>query len=158
MEISANPSIISSVEMSFLTLFPIWALLLRVWVGGVLILYALRSSFGFFPNTGVPVQTIAGTAAYMEKFGWRPGLFWAWLSTINNLVGGAMLMLGLFTRPVALTCTAILFLSACHHVKDGFFSNQNGFEHYALWSFCALLFLFYGSGPYSLDHLFALNI
>jgi putative oxidoreductase len=151
-------SIITSMDTLFVTLFPIWALLLRVWVGGVLVAYALRSSFGFFPNTGVPVQTVSGTAVYMDKFGWRPGLFWAWLSTINNVVGGAMLALGLLTRPVALTSAVFLFLSAAHHVKDGFFSNQNGVEHYALWYFCTLLFVFYGGGPYSVDHLFALNI
>jgi putative oxidoreductase len=101
--------------------FPFWALLLRVWVGGVLLVYALRSSFGFFPNTGVPVQTISGTAVYMNKFGWRPGLFWAWLSTINNVVGGAMLALGFLTRPVALTSTILLFLSAVTTSKTAFF-------------------------------------
>src|SRR5262249_49347403 len=106
------PSILSSVDTSFFIAFSIWALMLRMWVGGVLVIYALRSSFGYFPNTGVPVQTIKGTAAYMDRFGWRPGLFWAWLSTINNLVGGAMLALGFVTRPVALTCAALLFLSA----------------------------------------------
>ena len=151
-------SIASSLDTSFVALFPLWALLLRVWVGGVLVVYALRSSFGFFPNTGMPVQTIAGTAAYMNKFGWRPGLFWAWLSTINNIVGGTMLALGLLTRPVALTCAVLLFLSAAHHTKDGFFSNQNGVEHYTLWGFCSLLFVLYGGGPWSLDHLFALGI
>jgi putative oxidoreductase len=156
MEVSASSSLVPTLQASFDTLFPIWALILRVWVGGVLILYALRSSFGYFPNTGVPVQTIDGTAKYMERFGWRPGIFWAWLSTINNSVGGTLFAVGLFTRPIALTCAALLFLSAFHHIKDGFFANQNGFEHYALWGFCSLLFVFYGGGRYSLDHLFGL--
>ncbi|APZ53857.1 DoxX family protein [Salipiger abyssi] len=153
MDITASPSLFQFAETSFPAIFAIWALVLRVWVGVVLVLYALRASFQFFPNTGMPVQTVAGTAAYMEKFGWKPGMFWAWLSTVNNLVGGALLALGLFTRPVALTCAALLFLSAIHHIKDGFFSNQNGFEHYALWGFCALFFVFYGGGPVSLDRL-----
>jgi putative oxidoreductase len=68
-------SIVSYLDASFVAVFPVWALLLRVWVGGMLLVYALRSSFGFFPNTGVPVQTISGTAAYMNKFGWQPGIF-----------------------------------------------------------------------------------
>jgi putative oxidoreductase len=127
-------------------------------MGGVLVLYALRSSFGYFPNTGVPVQTIKGTAAYMDRFNWKPGLFWAWLSTINNVVGGAMLAFGFFTRPVAVTCSALLFLSAFHHIKDGFFANQNGFEHYTLWGLCALFFVLYGGGPYSIDHLIGLRL
>ncbi len=138
-------------------LIPYWALLLRAWVGGVLVVYALRASFGFFPNTGVPVQTVAGTAAYMENFGWRPGIFWAWASTVNNLVGGLMLATGLLTRVVALTSAVLLFLSAFHHIKDGFFSNQNGFEHYFLWGLCAAFFVLYGGGPYSIDGLLGLN-
>lgn len=153
METLATPSLTTLFETSFQTIFDIWVVILRVWVGTVLVLYALRASFGFFPNTGMPVQTVSGTAAYMEKFGWRPGLFWAWLSTINNLAGGTMLALGLLTRPVAITCALLLFLSAFHHIKDGFFSNQNGFEHYGLWGFCCLFFVFYGGGPYSLDYV-----
>lgn len=158
MDATATPSLFSFLETSFPAVFLAWVFVLRVWVGGVLVIYALRASFGFFPNTGMPVQTVAGTADYMERFGWKPGLLWAWLSTVNNLVGGTMLALGLFTRPVALTCTALLFLSAIHHIKDGFFSNQNGFEHYALWGLCTLFFVFYGGGPYSLDTLFGLFI
>jgi putative oxidoreductase len=132
-----------------------WILLaLRVWIGGWLVLYALRSSFGFFPNTGVPVQSIKGTADYMNKFGWKPGLFWAWISTINNVVGGAMLAVGLFTPVVAATSGLLLVLSAAHHAKkDGIFANQNGYEHYALWALCALLFVVQGGGPHSLDAL-----
>ena len=47
-------SIASSLDTSFVTLFPVWALLLRVWVGGVLVVYALRSSFGFSPIRASP--------------------------------------------------------------------------------------------------------
>jgi putative oxidoreductase len=131
-------------------------LMLRVWVGGWLVLYALRSSFGFFPGTGVPVQSIAGTAQYMNKFGWRPGLLWAWLSTLNNLIGGTFIALGLLLRPAALLSSILLFLSACHHLrKDGWFANQNGLEHYALWCLCTLYFTIHGAGPYSLDHFIA---
>lgn len=129
-------------------------LLLRVFVGGALVPYALRSSFGFFRDTGVPVHTVKGTAEYLDRFGWHPGILWAWLSTINNLVGGTMLALGLLTRPVALTSFVLLFLSACHHLrKDGYFANQNGFEHYALWALGALYFAVNGGGAYSLDRL-----
>jgi putative oxidoreductase len=130
-----------------------WVLLiLRVWTGGWLVLYALRSSFGYFPNTGVPVQSVQGTADYMDRFGWKPGIFWAWLSTLNNVAGGTLLAVGLFTPVVAATCALLLTLSAAHHArKDGIFANQNGLEHYALWALCAALFVVQGGGPYSLD-------
>jgi putative oxidoreductase len=126
----------------------------RLCVGAALIPYALRASFGFFKNTGMPVTDIKGTAAYLDRFGWHPGIVWAYASTANNLLGGAMLALGLLTRPAALGCFALLILSACHHLrKDGYFANQNGFEHYALWALCCLYFVVHGGGRYSLDAL-----
>ena len=154
MDASGTTLIIPQIGGLYDLLVPWIELVLRVYVGAVLVPYALRSSFGFFPNTGVPVQSIRGTAEYMNHYGWRPGILWAWLSTISNLVGGTMLAIGLLTRPVALISCILLFLSACHHLrKDGFFSNQNGFEHYALWSLCAFYFVIHGGGQYSLDHL-----
>jgi putative oxidoreductase len=135
-------------------LSPVMELLLRVAVGAALVPYALRSSFGFFPNTGLPIQTVRGTADYLERFGWKPAYALAWLSTVNNVVGGSMLALGLLTRPAAFLSFLLLIMSACHHLrKDGYFANQNGFEHYALWALGALYFVIHGGGPYSLDHL-----
>lgn len=94
--------------------------LLRFCVGAALVPYALRSSFGFFKNTGVPVTSLRGTAEYMEKFGWRPGMLWAVLSTLNNIVMGPLLAVGLFTRPAAAGCALLLAMSAGHHLrKDG---------------------------------------
>lgn len=153
MSISVEPLIVPELRAVYDAL-EVWILVaLRVWAGSLLFLYALRSSFGAFANTGLPVQSIEGTAAYMEDFGWRPGLFWAWLSTINNIVGGLCLALGLLTRPAALCCAVLLFLSAGHHRKDGFFSNQNGVEHYFLWGLVAAFFAVHGGGPISLDHM-----
>jgi putative oxidoreductase len=149
--------------LSLLTYSPDWLpalepmidALFRVVVGAALVPYVLRSSFGFFSNTGLPLGTVRGTAAYMDRFGWKPGIFWAVVSTLNNLIAGPMLALGLLTRLSALLCTALLFLSACHHLrKDGYFANQNGFEHYALWALCCLYFVVHGGGPYSLDAFF----
>ncbi|UUX95312.1 DoxX family protein [Aquabacterium sp. J223] len=133
---------------------PLVEALLRLCVGAALVPYALRSSFGFFKNTGMPVSDLRGTAAYLDRYGWRPGMLWAVASTVNNLVGGSLLALGLLTRPAAAGCCLLLMLSAFHHLrKDGYFANQNGFEHYALWGVGCLYFVVRGGGPYSLDAL-----
>jgi putative oxidoreductase len=148
--------------LSFLAATPAWLpglgplvdTLFRVVTGAALVPYVLRSSFGFFPNTGLPLGTVRSTADYMNRFGWKPGMLWAVVSTLNNLIVGPMLALGLFTRLSALLCGALLFLSACHHLrKDGYFANQNGFEHYGLWTLCCLYFVVHGGGPFSLDAL-----
>ena len=133
--------------------------LLRFCAGAALVPYALRSSFGFFKNTGVPVTSLRGTADYMERFGWRPGMFWAVASTLNNLFMGPLLALGLLTRIAGAGCGLLLAMSALHHLrKDGYFANQNGFEHYALWALCCLYFIARGGGPYSLDALLGIPL
>ncbi|MBI2726332.1 MAG: DoxX family protein [Polaromonas sp.] len=149
----------SNLNQMFLALAPWMDAFFRFCVGAALVPYALRASFGFFKNTGMPVGDLRGTAEYLERFGWRPGMFWAVASTINNLVCGALLAVGLFTRFAALGCALLLILSACHHLrKDGYFANQNGFEHYALWAICCMYFVVHGGGPFSLDRVLGLSI
>src|SRR6266567_4388888 len=59
-----------------------------------------------------------------------------------ELIGGALLVLGLFTRPVA-------FILA--HAPRGFFPILNGGELAALYCFAFLYLAAAGPGPWSLD-------
>jgi len=135
-------------------LAPFSELLLRLAVGLALLPHGLRSSFGFFRNTGVPIRSIAMLAADLTRRGYRPGLFWAIGVTLTNILGGLMLAAGLLTRPVAVPVVILLALSAFEHARrDGYFWNTQGFEYPALWTVAAAYFLVHGGGVYSLDHL-----
>ena len=69
-----------------------------------------------------------------------------------ELIGGALLLLGLFTRPVAFILagmTAVAYFTA--HAPRGFFPILNGGELAALYCFAFLYLAAAGPGPWSLD-------
>lgn len=125
---------------------------LRVVVGLSLVPHGLRMSMGFFPDSGGPVGNVKDFAALLDRGGYRPGRLWALVIVATELIGGPMLALGLFTRPVAIPIVILLVFSIWEH-RRGFFWNQGGFEYPLLWSAAALYFLANGGGVYSLDAL-----
>lgn len=69
-----------------------------------------------------------------------------------ELVGGALLLVGFFTRPVAFVLsgmTAAAYFIA--HAPKGFFPILNGGELAALYCFVFLYIAAAGGGPWSLD-------
>jgi putative oxidoreductase len=71
-----------------------------------------------------------------------------------ELIGGALLIVGLFTRPVAFILagmTAVAYFYA--HAPRGFFPILNGGELAALYCFAFLYLAAAGPGPWSVDAL-----
>ena len=71
-----------------------------------------------------------------------------------ELVGGALILLGLFTRPVAFVLSgqmAVAYFLA--HAPKGFFPANNGGEAAMLYAFVFLYLAAAGAGPWSLDAL-----
>jgi putative oxidoreductase len=127
---------------------------MRVAVGFCLIPHGLRMGFGYFPNTGGPVLSWRQLAASLEKWGYPPPYkFWSIVILTTELVGGPLLMLGLFTRVVAVPISILLVMSIYDHVKDGWFWNTRGVEYPLIWALAAIYFLVHGGGMYSLDRL-----
>jgi putative oxidoreductase len=121
--------------------------------GLILVPHGLRAGFGFFPDTGMPVDSLRKLALAVAAAGYRPGLFWAVVVVATEVIGGPMLALGLFTRPVCVPVFILLALSVVAHWRDGWFWNTLGIEYPLLWAACALYFLVNGGGPISLDRL-----
>ncbi|HEX9821469.1 MAG TPA: DoxX family protein [Methylomirabilota bacterium] len=108
--------------------------LLRAGAGVLFLQHGLQKVFGSLGGTAVPLASMLGIAGLLE------------------LVGGALLILGLWTRPVALVL-AIEMLAAfvIAHLPRGGWPIQNGGELPLLY---ALVFLFLaarGGGPLSVD-------
>jgi len=77
---------------------------------------------------------------------------------IIEVVGGVLLALGLFTRPVAFILSgqmAVAYFQA--HAPSSFFPILNGGELAAVYSFLFLYFVFAGGGAWSLDKLRSAN-
>jgi putative oxidoreductase len=69
-----------------------------------------------------------------------------------ELVGSILLIIGLFTRPVAFILSgemAVAYFMA--HAPGGFFPLTNGGEPAVLYCFVFLYFVFAGPGPWSVD-------
>jgi putative oxidoreductase len=135
----------------YAALAPWVELLMRVIVGLILVPHGLRMTFGWFPNTGMPVSSLAMLAESLNKKGWHPGALWAPVIAVTELIGGPMLALGLFTRLVCVPIVVLLALSIVAHWRDGWFWNTLGIEYPILWTAVALYFLINGGGPFSLD-------
>jgi putative oxidoreductase len=138
----------------FQTLAPIAYALLRVAVGLALVPHGLRNTFGFFPNTGVAAQDLAALAEQLEAGGYRPGKFWAPAISLTQLVGGPLLALGLFTRPVAAVVLVFLLVANVERWRVGkYFWNRLGLEYTLMWTIATFYVFTRGGGFYSLDHL-----
>jgi len=135
------------------TFGPLVEALLRMITGLILVPHGLRAGFGLFRNTGMPIDSLRKLGLAVAAAGYRPGLFWAAVVVATEIVGGPMLALGLFTRPVAIPIFILLALSVLAHRRDGWFWNTLGIEYPLLWAACALYFLVNGGGALSLDRL-----
>jgi putative oxidoreductase len=74
-------------------------------------------------------------------------------AAVMEVVGGALVLVGLFTRPVALLLSGEMALGYFMiHAPKSFWPLLNGGEAAILYCFVFLYFAFAGPGPWSLDH------
>src|SRR5262245_10213420 len=137
----------------YVTLAPVVEALLRIAVGLCLVPHGLRTYFGMFPNTGMPINSMPMLVDVLEQGGYRPGRLWAPTIVLTELSGGPRLAIGLFTRPVSIPVFILLALSVYEHRKSGWFWNTQGVEYPLIWAMASLYFLVHGAGALSLDRL-----
>jgi putative oxidoreductase len=76
------------------------------------------------------------------------------LAGVLETFGGLLLLIGLFTRPVAFLLSGEMAVAYFQvHFPRGFFPIANGGDNAALFCFLFLYFVFAGAGPWSVDHL-----
>jgi putative oxidoreductase len=93
-----------------------------------------------FP-VGMPPN--GGTASFPSQ---------AWIGGFLEVVGGALLALGLFTRPVAFLLSGMVAVAYFQfHAPGGFWPAVNGGTAAALYCFVWLYFSAAGPGPWSVD-------
>lgn len=88
--------------------------------------------------------------------GWRgataPLLSQPGLAGVLEVFGGALIVLGLFTRPVAFLLSGMMAVAYFQsHAPNGFWPIQNRGELAALYCFVFFFFSARGAGPYSVD-------
>ncbi len=120
---------------------PYGAFILRISLGFMFIAHALLK---------VLVFTLPGTVQFFQSQGF-PGAL-AYLVITAELVGGTMLLLGLYTRWVALALIPILLGAAWVHAPNGWvFSAPNGgWEYPVFLAVASLVQSLLGDGAYAL--------
>lgn len=120
---------------------PYGALVLRVSLGVMFIAHALLKYFVF---------TLPGTVGFFEKIGLPGPLAYAVFAA--ELAGGALLILGIATRWVALALVPVLLGAAWVHLPNGWvFSAPNGgWEYPAFLAAAALAQAMLGNGAHAL--------
>ena len=108
--------------------------LMRVVFGFLFIFHGLQKIFGIFGGRTAELLSLRGLAGVIE------------------LVAGALIMIGWFTRPAAFIASGEMavayFLS---HYPAGFWPIQNRGELAALYCFAFLYIAARGAGPFSVD-------
>ncbi len=114
------------------------ALLLRVSLGFLLLAHGLLLKVFTF--------TIPGTVGYFESIGF-PGFF-AYLVIGGEILGGIALILGVWTRAVALLALPVLIGATLQHVPNGwlFSAAKGGWEFPAYWTVTLVVQALLGDG------------
>jgi putative oxidoreductase len=125
-----------------------WAALpLRLTLGTIMFAHGAQKIFGAWNGKGFSAW-ISGTA----PLDLRPS--WAWLAAaaFSEFIGGALVMLGLFTRVGAFFIACVMAVAiAGVHWKNGFFINAGGFEYPFACLGMALALMITGGGNVSMD-------
>jgi len=120
--------------------------ILRFVTGAILVPHGCQKLFGWFGGAGFEKFTEIFT-----NIGYKPGAFWVLVVGLTELVGGACLALGLFTRVAALFIVIFMINAVWFTSAKGFFWTTGGAEYSLLIGFVALAFLLRGGGNCSLD-------
>jgi len=120
---------------------------LRLILGAVMLAHGINHIIGG--------GKIAGTGRWFESLGMKPGPLHAWLASITEVAGGALLVLGLLT-PLACAAVVGVMLVALitNHLKNGFFIFRpgEGYEYVLTLTVVALCLSMLGAGEWSVDH------
>lgn len=120
----------------------IGATILRIALGGLFLAHAALKIFAYTP---------AGTVHFFESVG-VPG-YVAYLVMAGELIGGIALVLGIYTRVVALALIVppLGAIVAVHGTAGFFFNNANGgWEFPAFWIVALVVQALIGDGLYAL--------
>ena len=116
--------------------------ILRIVAGSVFFTHGTQKLFGIppMPQGMPPIE-------WMSQVG---------IAGILEVVGGLLIILGLFTRPVAFVLAGEMAVAYFQvHFPQSFWPSVNGGEPAVLYCFIFLYFVFAGAGPWSIDAMIA---
>jgi putative oxidoreductase len=128
-------------------------LVIRIVVGLLFMGHGAQKLFGVLGGHG-----LEGTARTFEAVGLRPGHLHARAAGASELVGGALLALGLLTPVGAALAIAVMVAAIVTvHLPKGLWNTGGGYEYNLVLIAAAFAVAGLGPGAWSLDHAFAID-
>jgi putative oxidoreductase len=122
---------------------------LNPWAPRVLSIVRIVSGLIFMAHG---TQKILGFPAAAAADMVPPAFSMGWNAGVVELIAGALIAIGLFTRPAAFVASgAMAFAYFLAHAPQNFFPVNNGGDGAILYCFLFLYFVFAGPGPWSVD-------
>lgn len=119
-------------------------LVLRLALGGMLVIHGLNKIFG--PGG------LAGTARWFEGLNLRPGWLHARVAATNEIGAGVLMACGLVLPLAGAAVIGLMVVAALtDHRGKGFFVFKGGWEYVALVAVAAAAIVSIGAGRFSLD-------
>jgi putative oxidoreductase len=110
---------------------------LRIITGFLFMAHGAQKLFGFLAPPGMPAASMGSLM---------------WVAGVLELFGGLLILIGLFTRPVAFILSGMLAVAYfMAHAPSGFWPLQNKGELAVLYCFVFLFFAAAGGGVWSVD-------
>lgn len=132
----STPTPSRSSALTASSFLPVALFLLRVGFGLLFMQHGAQKLFGWLGGTQVELVSQMGLAGMLEFF------------------GGALVVVGLLTRPVAAVLTFLMVVAYfIGHASQGSFPIQNGGELALLYALGFAFLAASGAGPWSLDGL-----
>ncbi len=121
-------------------------LVLRVCLGIVFVAHGSQTALGMFGGPG-----ISGFSEMLSGLGFKPAVVWAGIAAYTELIGGAFLVLGIFTRVAALFILIFITVAALKvHLARGFFLQAGGFEYNFVIACICIALMLAGGGKFGI--------
>jgi putative oxidoreductase len=138
---------------------PAGLLVLRVVLAALVAVHAAHWLFGAFAGAALGPGGLTATTTYFSATGLRPAFLFVVAAGVAQLAGGALLVVGLFTRAIAIALIAIETIRLWFDLaRWGFFLNWaleptrgHGMEHAVLVMAALTCLALAGAGDWSID-------
>ena len=126
-----------------------WAIVpIRLALGAIMFAHGAQKVFGVWGGMGFN-EWINQAAPFPEM---RPSWLWLGAAAVSEFLGGALVIIGLYTRVGAFLIACVMLTAILGvHWRSGFFINDRGFEYPLALLGMAVALMVHGGGSASID-------